>query len=180
MATTKCISGNIQKLKGNAATIAQAGTVGSTENTGLSLITLAHNNREVGSVVFQAVSAASSGNLGTIRPYTAGTFGYMARGEYVGKVIGKKISGVANLINVSGANYVSKKTFNSIQTTHTGFLTALTWSSNRDGQPTYSLTQSAQAPDFNADKEITTLGNLVYRTGKPLPTQAAYPSKNSD
>lgn len=171
MATTKCINANPTKNNG-AATLAQGGNVTSSINN-LSLITLGHKKQEVGSYVVRAVSAASSGNLGTIKPYSAGVFSSFEKGSYIMKIAGTKISQVANTTMASGANYIKIRPFNKIQTTHTGFLTTFSWNSTRDGQPVYTLTQSAQAPDFLAD-HATTLSELTYRTGKPLPTQADY------
>jgi len=179
MATTKCISGNVQK--NNAATIAQGGNVGNTAvNNSITLRTLAHKNQQVGSYVYQAVSAASSGNLGTIKPYTAGVFSSFEKGQYIMKIGGNKISQVATTTMKGGANYIKNRPFNKMQVTHTGFLTTFQWNSSRDGQPVYTLTQSAQAPDFGVDKETTTLGQLAYRTGKPLPVQGDYTTPNSN
>lgn len=178
MATTTCISGNVQKLSGDAATIAAAGNV-SGKNSNKSLIALNTGPEMYGSTVKEAVSAASSGNLGTIRPYNAGVFQSFEKGQYIMKIAGNKISQVATTLFKGGANWMRQRPFNKIQVTHTGFLTELSWSSNRDGQPTYTLTQSAQAPDFGADHETTTLGSLVYRTGKPIPVQDSYDTPTS-
>ncbi len=178
MATTKCINANAQKLSGDAATIAAAGNV-SGKNSNKSLISLNVGSEQYGSSVKLAVSANSSGNLGTIKPYGAGVFQSLEKGQYIMMVAGTKISQVATNQFRGGANWMRQRPFNKIQVTHTGFLTALTWSSNRDGQPTYTLTQSAQAPDFGVDKETTTLGQLAYRTGKPIPVQGDYSTPTS-
>lgn len=178
MATTKCINANAQKLSGDAATIAAAGNV-SGKNSNKSLIELNTGSEQYGSTVMLAVSTESSGNLGTIKPYGAGVFQSFEKGQYIMKIAGNKISQVATTLFNGGANWMRQRPFNKIQVTHTGFLTSLSWSSNRDGQPTYTLTQSAQAPDFGADHETTTLGSLVYRTGKPIPVQEAYDTPSS-
>lgn len=172
MAVTKCISGNTTKNTGNA-TIAQAGAIPTGgKNSDLSLINLTKRNKEATRVIV-AVSAAQSGNLGTIKPYVAGTFSYFDKRSFIMKVAGLSISGVSTN-TLKGGNYVKQKSKNSIQTTHTGFLSGISWTANNDGQPTYTLTQAARNPDFRADDEVTTLGNLCYRTGKPLPVNGAY------
>lgn len=177
MAVTTCIAG---AKNNNLSVIAQAGAVTDTQHTSsVTMNTLTLPVKIVGSKVYEAVSAASSGNLGTIRPYTAGVFSSFEKGQYIMKVGGNKISQVATTLLRSTANLIPHTSINFIKTTHTGFLTALAWSSNRDGDVTYTLTQSAQVPDFGTDDEVTTLGNLVYRTGKPLPVQAAYSTPNS-
>lgn len=178
MATTKCISGNVQKKSGDAATIAAAGNV-SGKNTNKSLISLNVGSEQYGSTVKLAVSTESSGNIGTIKPYGAGVFQSYEKGQYIMKIAGNKISQVATNQFRGGANWMRQRPFNKIQSTHTGFLTALSWSSNRDGGPTYTLTQSAQFPDFGIDKETTTLGQLAYRTGKPIPVQGDYSTPTS-
>ncbi len=178
MATTKCITGNVQKLSGDAATIAAAGAA-SGKNTSKTLISLNVGSEQYGSTVMLAVSTESSGNLGTIKPYGDGVFQSWEDGSYIMKIAGTKISQVATNQFRGGANWMRQRPFNKIQVIHTGFLTAVSWSSNRDGQPTYTLTQSAQAPDFGVDRETTTLGQLAYRTGKPIPVQGDYSTPTS-
>jgi hypothetical protein len=180
MATTKCISANAQKFSGNTATIVQGGAVPTT--TEINSVTIRSlSNRKLENHVYQAVSANSSGNLGTIKAYPAGTFGYQADNtKFIMKVAGKYISGVATDIFLGGAKHINMRPFNKIQTTHTSFLTLATWSSNRDGQPTYTLTKSDQTPDFLADDACVDVGELTYRTGKPLPVQDSYQVKYSN
>ncbi len=177
MAVTTCIAGG---KNNNLSIIAQAGAVANTQHTAnVSMNTLNLPVKSVGSHVTQAVSAASSGNLGTIKPYSAGVFSSFEKNQYIMKIGGRKISQVPTTIMQSGANYMRQVPVNYIRTTHTGFLTGLAWASTRDGDVVYTLTQSAQALDFREDKEVTTLGNLVYKIDKPVPVQEAYRAKTS-
>ena len=182
MAQTKCISANATKNNG-AATIAQAGNVPSSNGltNDLSMAELKSvNQSKYGSAVYKAVSAASSGNVGTGLSYSAGTFSSFQKNQYIMMVAGTHISGAATDRFKSPANRVNNRPFNLIKTTHTVYVTAMTWTGGRDGGPTYSFTKTASAPDFGVDHETTTLGEFVYRTGKPLPTQADYPTPYSN
>ena len=177
MATTTCISANPVKKRGNTATIVQANSASTnTKLTNVAVSTLARNNKTIRT--YQAVSAVDSGHLGTIRPYTAGTFGYFARGQYIGPIIGRYVSGVASTIFMGGANRVNQRPRNPIRTRKTAFLYSMTWTANRAGQPTYSTTVNTQNLDFNADYgyvNTTGVGIFVERTGKPVPVHGTYP-----
>lgn len=178
MAVGKCITGNV--VKQNAGVVAHGGSISdSTRTYNLPLTTLTNNASNVGSSVKVAVLVESSGNLGTAKAIAGGVFSSFEKGQFVGKIIGKRIAQTDNTLLVSGANLITQKPINSIRTTNTGFLTALAWSSNKDGAPTYTLTQSAQAVDFREDKEVTTLGQLVYLNGSTTPIQADYQASNS-
>lgn len=178
MAITTCISGNSVKTRGNAATIVQAGTPGSTENSNLSLRTLSQN--KLYNHVYAAVSANSSGNLGTIKPYSAGSFAYQARGQYIMKMSGKYISGVATNIMLGGANFVNQRPFNKQTTQRTSFLYSMTWTASRNGQPVYTSTTNNHTLDLLTDDATLDIAEFAYRTGKPLPTQADYQTKYSN
>jgi hypothetical protein len=179
MATTKCINANAQKTKGNTSTIVMAGAVTDTAHiNNLTVRTLSQNN--LFNTVKEAVSANSSGNLGTIRPLNAGTFGYFARNKYVIRMVSSSISGVATTVLLGGTNKVQARNWNKIQTYRTSFLSALTWTANADGQPTYSATTTTSSLDFLADNATLNVGEFVYRTGKPLPLQADYQTPYSN
>lgn len=179
MAVTTCVSANAVKRNGNAATMVNVGTPGDPVNSNITLRTLAVNGPKI-THVQRAVSAASSGNLGTIRPYTAGTFAYMQRNQYIMQLSGKYISGVATNIFLGGSNKVNQRAWNKQTTQHTSYLYSLTWTASRNGQPVYTKTVNNQTDTFGADEATLDIGELVYRSGKPLPIQADYPTKTSN
>lgn len=82
MAQTKAFTS--RAIVNNGGTALGAGDSG----TKLDELSLAANNNTYldpgyGSKVYQAVSPVDSGNLGTIKPYSAGVFGQMEKGEYI-------------------------------------------------------------------------------------------------
>ncbi len=176
MAVTTCKVGATQN---NHSTIVQGGNTTDSHTNSVTMNTLTLPVKVVGTRVYEAVSAASSGNLGTIRPYNAGIFSSFEKGQYIMRVGGNKISQVATTILRNTGNVIPHKSQNFIKTTHTGFLSQLAWNSSRDGDVVYTLTQSAQAPDFGDDHEVTTMGALVYKTSKPVPVQATYTTPTS-
>ncbi len=178
MAQTKCISGNVYKLNG-AMTIAQAGAIPSTDATkqDLSIAELTTNNNlkaQYGSKVVRAVSAVSSGNLGTIMPIAGGTFAYLNRSQFISQVAGRYINGVATTLFQSPSTKISQRPDNRLGAVHTAFLTVLTWTANPGGLPTYTKTISSQAPNFGTDHALSVPAEFAYRTGKPTVVQADY------
>lgn len=179
MGITTCISGNSVKKYGNSATIVNAGNVTSTpENSSLTLTRLSQN--KLSPFVRVAVSANSSGNLGTIKPYSAGSFAYQARGKYIMKIVGKEISGVASNVMLGGAAQIANRPWNKQTVQRTSFLYSLTWTASRNGQPVYTSTVNNRTNDFGADHATYDLGEFTFRTGKPLPSQNDYTTSYSN
>ena len=110
MATTTSISGNTQK--NNGATIYRAGNIDVTGPVTNDL-TIAENLtgiREYASTVIEAGGTpGQSGNIGTIRPLSAGVFGQMEVGQYVGKIIGTRIAQTDDTFLRSGASQTSSR-----------------------------------------------------------------------
>ena len=176
MPQTKCISGNA--TKNNGAVIAQVGNVATNGLTNdVSMAELKSvNQSKYGSAVYKAVSAASSGNIGTALAYSSGPFSSFNKNQYIMMIAGTHIAGAATTRFRSPSNQMAQRTYNKTGRTnvHTVYLTAFSFSGN---VPTYTVT--ARAPDFREDTETTTLGSLIYRTGKPLPTTTDYGTQNS-
>lgn len=108
MATTTVIAG--QPTKNNGGTLLNAGTIADSAFVNLSLATNTDPLMNYGSKVHESVSPASSGNVGTFRPLSAGTFGKMEVGQYVGKIVGVRIAGTDNTFLRSGAAETSDRT----------------------------------------------------------------------
>lgn len=104
-----------QPYKHNGATVLQAGNANTTARLApvTNNLTLANNavtgRGDIGTVPFLAVSPASSGNIGTKKAVSGGTFAQMELGQYVGMVIGVKIGGQSNTILRSPSNDGVKK-----------------------------------------------------------------------
>lgn len=92
MATTKAKSSNDQK---NAAgVIMMGGSSSDPKNTSLSFAQNSPANSNVGAKVIEAVSPSESGNIGTQRVLSGGTFGYFADDKYIGPFIGEGLAGI--------------------------------------------------------------------------------------
>ncbi len=155
------------------AVIAQGGNISSTNNTTFNVpfTTLKTVNQQNYSHPFRAVSAASSGNVGIIRPLNNGAFATMQPRQFIMQIAGTHIANVATNQFKSPSNLMRQAVVNSQRVTHTVFLTGLSWSRTGDGHPTYVYTDAAQAPDWGADNGQLN-SQLVYRTGAALPKQA--------
>lgn len=164
MASTKCINANAQLL--NHATIAQAGAVATGGLTGsVALSTLKKMSAE-NPKVYKAVSAASSGNIGTGLAYGSGTFASFQKNQYVMMVAGRHISGVSTTRFMSPVSRINVRADNRTTTVHTSYLTGFSWSG-----ATFTFTKTASNPSYGTDNGLLN-AQIVYRTGKPLPVQA--------
>lgn len=176
MAQTKCITANVIKNTGSS-TIVNAGNVPTNSLVqDFSLIELNTKNTSVyGTKVVQAVSAASSGNLGTLKCLSGSVFSYQEKGKYLIPLVSTTIAGVASTLFQNTANKITQKPNNALVSMHTAYLTAFGWTGGFAGNSAhFAATVSAQAPNFGSDHEITTLGAFAYRTGKPAVVQDTY------
>lgn len=109
MAQTKAFTNNaVANNGGTALGVSSNGT----KLDGLTLSSNAHHP-EVGSRVYQAVSPVDSGNLGTIKPYSAGVFGKMEEGYYITRGYMSRLAQTNNTILRSpGSETASRKPYN--------------------------------------------------------------------
>jgi hypothetical protein len=176
MAQTRCISANGIKNTGSA-TIAAAGNIptSDTKLQDFSLSELNTVNKSVyGSHVYQAVSAVSSGNLGTIAPVTGSPFAHFSKTQFIMQVAGRYLNNAATTFFQSPSNKMQQRAWNKVKTTKTVYLTALSWTGGNDGLPTYAMTKSANTLNYGDDHETTTIGEFTIRTGAPTPTSFDY------
>jgi len=158
-----------------------SGRAGAALPAALSLATQAAN------AAGDAEPAAGRSRNPTHKPYSSGTYGYMAQNKYVVKGLSTTISGVANTVLLTGAadGYGRKPTYlrSGIRTS---FLYAWTWTADAERGPTYSKTYHNRTPaqnDMNGQDEASVLvtralpGELQYMYGAKTPLQANYPAK---
>lgn len=167
------ISGN--RYKNNGGVIVNGGNHTEGLVVTKSLTDLARN-LGYGAKIVLAVSPASSGTLGTYKPYSAGTFAYVQQPDtWIAMKTGTKISGVATSRLKSGATDVSL--FRAIpKTESTRRLSITSWS-----YTTHVATKGGTAGDsssFGADHAARPTnaipGEFVTQTGSPTPTQNDY------
>jgi hypothetical protein len=177
MTVTKAISGNPQK--NNGCTIVKAGEVANAD-LAVNARTLRDNvSGEVsyGSKVVLAVSPTSSGNLGTFKGLTNGTFNKgNTPGVYIAKKLATTINGTANNVLLSGgSDFGGARSVNSLTTTRR--LDEDSWNA-----VTGAVTKGANAGDsvdFGTDHAVLystndVPGELTYKTGAPLPVNDNY------
>ncbi len=123
----------------------------------------------------------NSGN-GIAKIVSAGNFATMTKGRYIIRKVTSTIAGVANTTLLTGASdFGERQSINKIESVRNTFLHALTWTSDKDGQPTYSFTKTDSLDNFAQDDaarpSLAVPGELVYRTGSPSVTLADYSEK---
>ena len=191
---TTAVAGNA--TKNNGATIVGAGSASTTTGPITNVQTLRENalRQRYENRVFLAVSPTSSGNIGTKKPYSNGTFSYdppqvssSSAVKVVAKRLSSTISGYSNTILKFGA---SDKGINKAYNVAYGDRT--TGATNAAGATydlfTGTLTKSGDGTlvqcsglDGNmgqqSDHEFTTQGELVYIATGKTPTQKNYATR---
>lgn len=175
MATTKVISAN--SIKSNTGTVAGAGTQPSTST--ISELDIGDMNKGATELnkVKMAVSTPSSGNLGTLKVISGGTFQNLTAGNYVYPVICDTIAGQANTAHATPAsNQISRpiaftEGTRRINITSWNAVTgAATYGGNRGDAVSFGTDDAA-----NPTRAIP--GELVIAIGGATPSQLNYPAR---
>lgn len=171
------VSGQPYKNKGG--TILQAG------NASTTLV----NNLTIGNSLFRkatltaptlAVSPASSGNLGTVKPLSAGVFASMEKGKYVGMVIGTRIAQTNNTILATGASEVARKNLINVfygdRRINITSWNAVTGAATKGGSTGALVTFNS---DDAANPTNAIPGELQFMDGSKNPVQKDYAAKTN-
>lgn len=172
MATTT-ISGS--GIRNRGGTVLNAGNVSSAYWDSLSVRNAALNATVT---TCTPVSGVATGN---IKAYGAGTFIYSDRDEFVIRGVSNKLSGVAtSIIRIPASDY-ERRLINTFKSDTRWHITSWNYVT---GAPTYGGSRGAAV--YTKDVADTNLtngepaptravpGELVYRTGAPLPVQDDY------
>lgn len=174
MAIGKAITGNVRKNKG--CTIVKAGNVATADLNvnDFSVLELASGPVYYGSkVVLATGETGSSGNVGTGKCFSNGAFNYQGKRVIMARRLTTTINNTANTVLYSGASHFgNKRGTNSLTTTRR--LNETGWNA-----VTGAVTKGADAGasvDFGADHAVlystnAVPGEIVYRTGAPMPYQ---------
>jgi hypothetical protein len=181
----KAISANPYKYAGGAALNAGAVQTGGFKPNltyNLTLATDAFYSGRISGRVLLAVSAISSGNIGTTMPIAGGSFGKMEKGSYVGMVIGTRIARTSNtVLQSTAASFFRKKGFTLTPYYRYQLLGYSGWD-YVSGRPYYSGSQGTTIT-FNQDKSVSLSnslqGNLRFLYGAPLPSGGTYSQRNN-
>lgn len=172
MATTT-ISGST--TRNNNGTILLGGNVSATGP-----VTNAPDKTVLGAGATPPPSPKNSANVGTTKAVSAGNFAKLASGSYVvyGGDITTTLAGVSNTEIANTASDEHRKRVNQITSRRTVRITSWDY---RTGTPTYHASNPSNdsfGADHAADNTTKAIpGELVYRIGKPVPTQADYPAR---
>ena len=191
MSTQAAISGN--PYKNNGGTVIKGGSVTTTVgNPFTKSRTLMDNAVTTGygaQVSLSSGSTGSSGNVGTFKALTSGTFGYnMVAGRYVMKRSCGYINGTANTLLLSGASDSAERHLNpALITTAVPYGSGATASYNlltgvftKGGGAGNRYSFAGTAPlDDAARPTYAVPGELTYKTGAKLPVQDEYKPKMS-
>lgn len=138
-------------------------------------------NLGYGTKVVLAVSEATSGHLGTYKPYSAGTFAYVQQPDaWLAFKTGTKISGVTTTRFQSGATDVSL--FRAIPKKESARrLTITSWNyrTNAATKAGTSGDSSSFGQDHAARPTNAVPGEFVMQVGAPTPTQYDYKPKTN-
>jgi hypothetical protein len=122
---------------------------------------------------------------GVTKPYSAGTFMYMAANKYIIRTVSNTISGVSNTVLRSGAAFPANHGQHPNVHVRGTILQALSWDSSTKDLPVYTATLNQTETTFSADNAATptiTLaapGELTYKSSKLAPVQDDYKAKTN-
>jgi hypothetical protein len=178
MAQTKAFSN--RAVVQNGGTALGAGDSG-TKMDELSLASNAHHP-EYGSKVFQAVSPADSGNLGTLKAFSAGVFGKMEEGKYIMRGEMSRLAQTdSTLLRCPGSQTASRKPYNPARGNHRydntswDYVTgALTKGGSAGASFTYVNPVGGSAITQEAFPTAAVPGELCYMVTGASPTQDDY------
>jgi hypothetical protein len=161
--------------KNNIGTIRHGGVIGSTLFT-------SHALGDNGKAYTSGVKMTNGSGLA--KALEAGTFAYMAAANYVIRKVTSTLSGVANSVLLSGASdYGQRNAIHKSESARTTFLSALSWSANPGGLPTYTFTKSDQFTGFGNDDaarpSLAVPGELIILPGGKTPDMVNYKAKTS-
>lgn len=186
MATTTAISG--QPQKNNGASVLHAGNIdGVNVTNNLSLATNAHDVPWATDLVYLAVSPVSSGNVGNMKPLSAGIFNKMEEAQYVAKIIGTRIAQTDDTFLRSGAAETNDRTslhysrgYRQYDVSSWDYVTGAATLGGSEGtaitfhDPVAGTTIAVEP--FPTD---SVPGELVYRDGSASPTQDDYKARTN-
>jgi hypothetical protein len=175
MATTTVVSGN--SVKSNTGTVAGAGTQPSTST--ISELDIGDMNKGATTLnkVKLATSTASSGNLGTAKVISAGTFQSYTANNYIYPVLCETIAGQSNTAHATPAsNQVNRpiaftESDRRINITSWNAVTgAATYGGNRGDSVSFGTDDAARPT-------AAVPGELVILIGGATPSQLNYPAR---
>jgi len=127
--------------------------------------------------------AAGRSKNPTFKPYSAGTYGYMAKNEYQVIGLSSKISGVASTVLYMPSSDFGRKPTYLRSGVRSSFLRVFTWTANSESGPTYTKTYSNRTPaqnDMNGQDNASVLvtralpGELQFMYGAKTALQTDY------
>lgn len=109
-------------------------------------------------------------NSGLAKSVSAGTFAVLAVRKYIIRKVTTTLAGVANTVLQSGASdFGNRRAIHKTESARTTFLSALSWTADNDGMPTYAFTKSQKNTAFGNDNAasptLAVPGELVYIVG---------------
>lgn len=166
-------------VKNNGGTILNAGNSTATTTNNLTIRNSVYRS-VMGSHPFLAVSAESSGNLGTRKINTSGVFGKLTEGQYNVRLLGTTIAGVSTSVLKSGASdWGVRRPIHKLESARRLHITSWNYAT---GAATYGGSRGASVSfgnDNAARPSLSVPGKLTFFTGKPVPAATAYASKYS-
>lgn len=161
----------------NGTTILNGGNVTATQTNNLTLRQSSYKT-VYGSHPFLAVTAASSGNLGTMQIKGAGTFGKLTPGQYNVRLLGTTLAGISSNVLKSGASdWGVRRPIHKLESSRRLHITSWNYAT---GAATYGGSRGAKisyAADDAAAPTMAIPGRLTFFTGDPVPDATSYAAK---
>lgn len=108
--------------------------------------------KNLGDTDYQGSPSLFEGMPGTDIAEAGGTFGTMTPTSFIIRRITTQLAGIANTSLLSGgSDFGQHRSVHSSTTRKTTFLVGISWEADKDGQPTYTLTQNTSDLDFGTD-----------------------------
>ena len=161
----------------NGSTILNGGNVTSPTTNNLTIRNSVYKS-VYGSHPVLAVQVASSGNLGTLKIKSTGSFGKLTAGEYNVRLLGTTLAGVSTYVLRSGASdWGVRRPIAKLESGRRLHITSWNYAT---GAATFGGSRGASVSfgtDYAARPSMAVPGKLTFFTGKLVPSATAYAAK---
>lgn len=123
-----------------------------------------------------------NGMPGTVKAISDGTFGLMTASNFITRRATTDLAGTTSTKMRSGGSETAfRQGIHKSNPFKTTFLSGISWTANRDGAPSYTLTSTTRTLTYSTDAEATVTrsapGEFTLKTNKPIPQGYDYSAK---
>jgi hypothetical protein len=139
------------------------------------------NGGTIGGTLFE--SAPLTTDIDTA--ISSGVYNTMRAGQYVIRKVTTMLAGLTNTtLRSGGSDYGTRRSIKFIERMRTTFLTTMSWTSDKDGMPTYTFTRTTTNTSFGTDDAarptLLVPGEITYRNGSANPVNDELQARNQN